>query len=152
MATFRFRLATLLHVKEQLEKSAKNELGLAVVKLEEERRLLAALDQELASIGEDLSAAVTGQIDPERIRGLKAFLGARRVVREKQQDAVKEAARTVDTIRDRVVTLMQERKVLEKLREKAWEQFRVEGLAQEQRQADELVTYRGRSGQDTQEA
>ena len=152
MAIFRFRLATLLHVKEQLEKSAKNELGLAVVKLEEERRLLAALDQELASIGEDLSAAVTGQIDPERIRGLKAFLGARRVVREKQQDAVKEAARTVDTIRDRVVTLMQERKVLEKLREKAWEQFRVEGLAQEQRQADELVTYRGRSGQDTQEA
>ena len=152
MAIFRFRLATLLHVKEQLEKSAKNELGLAVVKLEEERRLLAALDQELASIGEDLSAAVTGQIDPERIRGLKAFLGARRAVREKQQDAVKEAARTVDTIRDRVVTLMQERKVLEKLREKAWEQFRVEGLAQEQRQADELVTYRGRSGQDTQEA
>lgn len=152
MASFRFRLATLLNVKEQLEKSAKNELGLAVVKLEEERHLLAILDRELLSIGDDLSAAVTGPIEPERIRALKAFLGARRVVREKQQEAVKEAARTVDTLRDRVVTLMQERKVLEKLREKAWEQFRVEGLAQEQRQADELVTYRGRSGRDTQDA
>jgi flagellar protein FliJ len=148
MAVFRFRLGTLLHVKEQLEKSAKNDLGLAVVRLETERARLRERDQEIREIGDTFTAALTGHIDPERICLLKAFLAAREAVREKQREVVKEAAQTVDTIRDRVVVLMQERKVLEKLREKEWEQFRVEGLQQEQRQADELVTYRSRSGQE----
>lgn len=151
MAVFRFRLGTLLHVKEQLEKSAKNELGLAVVRLEAERGQLFALERELTAIREDLAASVTGSIVPGRIRSLHAFLEAREIVRNHQQEAVKKAAQTVDTIRDRVVTLMQERKVLEKLREKEWEQYRVETIQEEQRQVDELVTYRGRSGQETQD-
>lgn len=148
MAVFRFRLGTLLHVKEQLEKSAKNELGLATVRLENERSRLRQLDLEIQEIATAYSASVTGRIEPGKIRSLRAFLTTREAVREGQRERVKEASQTVDTIRDRVVTLMQERKVLEKLREKEWEQFRVEGLQEEQRQADELVTYRGRSGQD----
>lgn len=151
MAIFRFRLGTLLHVKEQMEKSAKNELGLAVERLESERGRLAAIERELTAIREDLAKAVIGIISPGSIRSLHAFLEVRESVRNHQQDAVKEAAKTVDTIRDRVVTLMQERKVLEKLREKEWEQYRVETIQEEQRQVDELVTYRGRSGQETQD-
>jgi flagellar FliJ protein len=151
MAVFRFRLGTLLHVKEQLENSAKNELGQAVVRLEAERGRLSILEQEIAGIRSEYAASVTGAILPERIRSLKDFLKAREQARDRQQDVVKEAAQTVDNIRDRVVTLMQERKVLEKLREKEWEAYRVQTLQEEQRQADELVTYRGRSGQETQD-
>ncbi len=146
MAVFRFRLATLLHVKEQLEKSAKNELGVAVSRLEAEKARLTAIVAEIASLRDDFVAAVTGSIDAERIKGLRACIAARETAREKQSDVVKEASGTVDTIRDRVVTLMKERKILEKLREKEYEQFRIEGLQQEQRLADELVTYRGRAG------
>jgi len=146
MAVFRFRLATLLHVKEQLEKSAKNELGVAVSRLEAEKARLTAIVAEIASLRDDFVAAVTGSIDAERIKGLRACIAARETAREKQSDVVKEASGTVDTIRDRVVTLMKERKILEKLREKEFEQFRIEGLQQEQRLADELVTYRGRAG------
>ncbi len=146
MAVFRFRLATLLNVKEQLEKSAKNELGVAVSRLETEKGRLADIVAEIATLGEDFATAVSGQIDTERIKGLRACIAAREAAREKQSDVVKEASRTVDTIRDRVVTLMKERKILEKLRDKEFEQFRVEGLQQEQRLADELVTYRGRAG------
>ena len=148
MAIFRFRLATLLHVKEQLEKSAKNELGVAVSRLEAEKARLAAIVAEIATLREEFVAAVTGSIDAERIKGIRACIVAREAAREKQSDVVKEASRTVDTIRDRVVTLMKERKILEKLREKEFEQFRIEGLQQEQRLADELVTYRGRAGRD----
>lgn len=148
MAVFRFRLATLLHVKEQLEKSAKNELGVAVSRLEAEKACLADIVAEIAALGEAFSGAVTGAIDTERIKSLRACIIAREAAREKQSEVVKEASRTVDTIRDRVVALMKERKILEKLREKEFEQFRIEGLQQEQRLADELVTYRGRAGRD----
>lgn len=148
MAIFRFRLSALLRVKVQLEKNAKNELGVAVQKLEQERRRLAEIGEEIAALLQSFSAAVTGHIDTERIKGLRAFIAAREAARSRQSEVVKEASRTVDTIRERVVALMKERKVLEKLREKEWEQFRVEGLQEEQRLADELVTYRGRSGRE----
>jgi len=145
MPIFRFRLATLLNVKIQLEKSAKIELGVAVTQLERERQHLAEIDRELAALGADFSASVTGVIDAERIRAIRACIAAVENAKGRQVRKVKEASDAVDRIRDRVVVLMQERKVLEKLREKEFEVFRLEGLQEEQRQNDELVTYRGRT-------
>ena len=145
MAVFRFRLETLLNVKIQLEKSAKNELGVAVTRLEHERRRLADIGRQLDVLGDEFVAAVSGNIDAERIRGIRAFIAATENEKERQKQKVKEASDTVDKIRDKVIVLMQERKVLEKLREKEVEAFRLEGLADEQRLNDELVTYRGRS-------
>ncbi len=149
MAVFRFRLETLLNVKIQLEKSAKNELGVAVTRLEHERRRLADIGRHLEELGDEFVAAVTGNIDSERIRGIRAFIAATENEKERQKHKVKEASDTVDKIRDKVIVLMQERKVLEKLREKEVEAFRLEGLADEQRLNDELVTYRGRSRKET---
>ncbi len=146
MAIFRFRLASLLHVKEQLEKSAKNELGVAVTRLEQERGVLRAIGVELECLRDDFALSVTGSIDTGRIHMIRSRIGAREGARERQNQVVKEAGEAVDRIRDRVVVLMQERKVLEKLRERELDGFHQEELREEQKLVDELVTYRGRSG------
>lgn len=142
MAVFRFRLATLLNVKEQLEKSEKNALGLATVKMVAEKQALQNIHDEQDGLQAVFFAAVSGVIQSGEIKTIKNRIGAVKLQEAFQQEKVKEAAQTVDKIRDRVVVLMQERKVLEKLKEKAFEEFRLETLSEEQRLADELVTYR----------
>ena len=151
MAVFKFKLGTMLRIKERLEKSAKHELGIASMHLEAEKRAFEAISTHIGALRDDFTASVSGSINPVHIKNLKSFIELRKQDRRRQDEVVKEATLTVDKIRDRVVVLMQERKMLDKLREKNLEIFRQEGIKEEQHLVDELVTYRGRTGKNTGE-
>lgn len=142
MAIFRFRLKTLLNVKVQLEKSAKIELGIAVSFLEIQKQALRDLENERKQLDRDFLESVSGRIDQTQIQTIKNRIVVVENYVIKQKLKVKEASDAVDKIRDRVVVLMQERKVLENLRDKEFDQFRIDELHEEQRLADELVTHR----------
>ena len=47
----------------------------------------------------------------------------------------------VENARKKLTEAMKERKIFEKLREKAWRQFQKEELLKEQKEVDELVSY-----------
>jgi len=151
MAIFRFRLKTLLNVKVQLEKSAKNELGIAVSFLELQKQELYILENERKNLDQDFLLSVSGRIDQEHIQTIKNRILVVEKHRIVQIQKVKEASDAVDKIRDRVVILMQERKVLENLKDKEFEQFRIEELHEEQRLADELVTHRSSANREAAE-
>ncbi|HHW23183.1 MAG TPA: flagellar export protein FliJ [Clostridiaceae bacterium] len=142
MAAFKFRLQSFLRLKEQLEKNAKNELGAAVMKLEEEKARLRAIEDNIDLTMGDFRKACQGIIQPEKIKELKAFLEYLHTERERQEVNVKRQQENVDKIREKLVEIMKERKVLENLREKEYLQFLKEEERKEQQRVDELVSFK----------
>ena len=63
-----------------------------------------------------------------------------------QEKAVKKAEREVELARIRLNEVMIERKTHEKLKEKAFEEFKVELEETEKKEIDELVSFRRSSG------
>lgn len=141
MASFKFSLQTLLRLKEQLEKNAKNELGAAIKKLVEEKSKLKVIEDNIDITTNDFRAACSGIIHPEKIKEIKTYLEHLQYEREKQKENVKRQQKNVDIIRERLVEIMKERKVLENLKEKEFQEYLKEEKKKEQQQVDELVSY-----------
>ena len=148
MAGFKFRLQTLLKLKEQFEKNAKNELGVAIMKLEEEKSKLRVIEDNIDITTNDFREACSGVIRPEKIKDLKAYLEHLQLARDKQKENVKRQQKNVDIIRERLVEIMRERKVLENLKEKEFQEYLKEEEKKEQQQVDELVSYKRASKAD----
>lgn len=148
MAGFKFRLQTLLKLKEQFEKNAKNELGVAIMKLEEEKTKLRVIEDNIDITTNDFREACSGVIRPEKIKDLKAYLEHLQLARDKQKENVKRQQKNVDIIRERLVEIMKERKVLENLKEKDFQEYLKEEAKKEQQQVDELVSYKRASKAD----
>lgn len=141
MAGFKFRLQTFLRLKERLEKNAKNELGIAVKKLEEEKEKLRAIESNIDHTMDDFRRACQGIIKREKIKELKAFLEYLQAEKEKQEVNVKRQQENVDKIREKLVEIMKERKVLENLKEKEYQEYLKTEEKKEQQRVDELVSY-----------
>ncbi len=142
MATFKFRLQTSLNLKEQFEKNAKNDLGTAVMRLEEEKSAL-LIKKAAAEDGlKKLRGACCGKIVQYRIAELKGFLELLESERIRQEACVKQCEENVDKCRERLIVCMRERKVLENLREKDFLEFKTEEERKEQQRVDELVSYK----------
>lgn len=142
MASFKFRLQTLLKLKEQFEKNAKNELGIAIMKLEEEKDKLRIIEDNIVVTTNDFRKACQGAIQPEKIKELKSFLEYLQTARERQEVNVKRQQENVDKIREKLVEIMRERKVLENLKEKEFQEYLKEEEKKEQQRVDELVSYK----------
>jgi flagellar FliJ protein len=142
MAIFRFSLRKLLRLKEQIEDSVKNDLGIAIRALEYEKERLASIDAEISALNDEFRKACTGSIRTEKIKEIKAYLEVRHDDRKRQAAVVKNCEENVDKIREKLVNAMKERKVLENLREREFEKFRQQEGRDEQKLTDELVSYK----------
>ncbi len=142
MPSFKFRLQTLLKLKEQFEKNAKNELGIAVMKLEEEKDKLRVIEDNIDVSTNDFRKACQGTIQREKIKELKTFLEYLQKAKERQEVNVKRQQENVDKIREKLVEIMRERKVLENLKEKEFQEYLKEEEKKEQQRVDELVSYK----------
>jgi flagellar FliJ protein len=129
-------------LKEQFEKSTKNELGIAVIKLEQEKARLNEIDQDISLCLSDFKKACTGIIQPEKIKELKIYLERLKKERERQEVNVKRQQQNVDKIREKLVEIMKEKKVLEKLKEKEFQEYLKQEEMKEQQRVDELVSYK----------
>ncbi len=142
MAKFKFSLENLLQIKYKLEDQAKAEYGLEMAKLQQEEARLKQLQERKDTLQAQLTEAVVSVLDLLRIRRLedgveniKYNMNLQRVVIAKQKDRT-------DRARAKLDEAMKERKTYEKLKEKAFEVFKQEVNAAEQKEVDELVSFR----------
>jgi flagellar FliJ protein len=142
MAKFRFRLQTFLNVKEQMEKSVKNELGIAISKLEHEKSILNKIRGEIISQEEDYRDDAASVVTLSNLKNRIEYIKYLREKEESQKHKVNEEQRNVDKIRVRLIEIMKEKKVLEKLRQREYALFRKEQEKIEQLLVDELVSYK----------
>ncbi len=141
MARFLFSMQNILEMKEKLETQAKNEYAQANARLLQEQEKLQILQNRL----EDNNACLKGKLQEKLtvlvIRKLEQNSEILEKYIELQKNAIVRCEAEVEQARRKLTEAMKERKIFEKLREKAWEKFKKEELQEEQKEVDELVSY-----------
>lgn len=144
MGRFIFSLQNILNIKEKLEEQAKNEYSQANLLLQEaiakREQLEERLEEEKRRLQEDISDSLNVREIRERENAVEIF---RMYVRQ-QILVVMQREKEVEVAREHLNEAMKERKTFEKLREHAFEKFRLEENLREQKEVDELVSYRDR--------
>jgi flagellar FliJ protein len=141
MTKFTFRLESILSIKLKLEEQAKMEFGAAKMKLSEEQDKLEGLYNKKSGYENDLKRLYSEDLDIKRINGTARAI---EIVDEQiklQKYAVKRAEKQVDLATQKLNTVMQERKSMEKLKEKRFAEYMREYNEEESKQTDELISY-----------
>ena len=141
MAKFAYRMQSILNIQYQLETQAKMELGRAQMALmEEEETLQRLIDRKEAYLEEGRKM----RSDVLHVSDLKDNRNAMLIMDEMietQKEQVALAQDIVEAARLKLQGVMQERKMHERLKEKALEQFIQEENAAEGKAVDELTSY-----------
>ena len=149
MAKFNFRLQPLLSVKSQQEDNQKNELGKAMRKLEKEKSTLRSLESEEVKLIKEFNEK-SKKSTVEKLIKFNEYLSFLNSKIKQQKENVNCAARNVDKVREELIRIVKERKILDNLKDKKHEQFLLEQKKEEQRLNDEIVSYKHK-GKDTGE-
>ena len=141
MARFRYRMQSILDIKEKLESQAKQELAAAQMALNEELKRLEALEERKAGYEAEAAGLLSGTLKILDIEENKEAILKMEEYILLQQDRIRIAEKQVEKARQRLQEVMQERKMQEKLKEHAFEEFLEEEKKQESKEVDELTSY-----------
>ena len=142
MPRFQFRLQQYLGVKEQIEDQKELEYGRALQKLEEEKLKLVSMQNQITENIDALRSSITKSISPMEIRRYNNTIERLKHQIQVQEEVIKSAEAFVEEKRQELVQAMKERKALEIVRDKAREEFNLEQNLAEQKQVDELVSFK----------
>lgn len=141
MAKFKYRMQNILNVKLQLETQAKMELGRQQALLREEQDRLKNLEDRKEDYLEEGRRIREDVLNAGQLRDNANAISAMDDLILAQEDRVDEALLRVEQARAKLQEVMQDRKMHEKLKEKAFEQFMGEEKAAEGKAVDELTSY-----------
>ena len=142
MAKFVYKMQSLLNIKEKLEEQEKTAYGLAKAALNEEEEKLAMLIAKKNRYLEEKRRKMSELLDVLELSKLEQAVHSTELLINDQVLVVKRAEKAVALAQIRLENAMKERKIQEKLREKALEEFKKEEEAKEQQEINELVTFR----------
>ena len=142
MAVFRYKMKNVLDVKMKLEDQAKAAFAEAMAILNAEEEKLDTLIARREWYEEEGRRMRSSSIDVNDLRDNTRALDNLKEQIELQRQNVAGAQAGVDRARNNLNTAMQERKIQEKLRDNAFEEFVRELNAAESKEIDELVSYR----------
>ena len=141
MAKFVYRMQNILELKEKLEEQEKANFGMAVAKFNEEQQKLKDLMLKQASYEKRLKDLSLGNIDIKEIKTCKNAIRSMKVAIRSQMIELSKAQKAMELARKKLNDVMMERKMHEKLREHAFEEFLDEIDYEEGKITDELVSY-----------
>lgn len=142
MAKFIFSMQNILSMKEKIEEQEKAEYSQVMMRFNEEQDKLNELIERQSMAEVELKNTINEVLDVREIREKEDFLEIIKMYVKEQQLIVIACEEEVRQARGRLNEAMKERKIYEKLREKAFEEFIQEENKREQKEIDELVSYR----------
>lgn len=141
MAKFTYRMQNILDIKIKMENQAKIAYGIANRRLAEEQEKLQEILMRRAGYERQAKSLVSGTLNIQEIRTCKNAIDVIKSMQRTQMMNVHAAEKSVEMAREELNRVMVERKTHEKLREKAFEEFRQEEMKAESKEIDELVSY-----------
>ena len=141
MARFRYSLQSILDIKIKMETQAKQEFATAKIALDEENDKLALLFRRKEEYETEARGLLSGTLNVRDIEDTQnaIHMMEQYIVLQKEQVVI--AERRLEQAREKMTEVMKERKTHETLREKAFEEFRMEENKQESKSIDELTSY-----------
>lgn len=141
MGKFIYRLQNILDVKLKLESQAKTTFSLAAAKLAEEEQKLEALYQAHLEAQEAYRQCSIGLLDLMELKEAKDMVEYIKGQIAEQKKAVEYAKKMLEVARFQLNEAMKDRKIHEKLKEKAFEEFIHEENEAEKKEIDQLVSF-----------
>ena len=151
MAKFIFKMESILSVKEKLEEQAKAEYSIEIMKLRQEEEKLDELEKRKDAYQSRLYEAVMDTLNISEIKILEDSVENIKYNIKLQLIVIANQQKNVDMAREKLDNAMKERKTYEKLKEKAFEEFKEQINAEEQKEINELVSFKFRTGSDESE-
>lgn len=141
MAKFSFKLQSLLNIKIQLEDSLKNQLGRAIQKLEQEKAILRTFEQHMEECINEINNKSMLGTTVASLREYNSYMIFLKEKIELQKENVNWASINVDKYREELVKAVQERKMMENLKQKQYEDYMKEQNRDEQKKIDEVISF-----------
>ena len=141
MAKFNYRMQNILQLKEKMEEQERNNFAARRRALTEEEDKLQALIDKRNAVAEEGKRLRQTVIDVRRIRENEDLQRYTEEQVKQQRIKVRVAEKSLDAARAKMQEAVQERKIHEKMREKAFERFIAEMNAAEVKEIDELTSY-----------
>ncbi|MCI7323741.1 MAG: flagellar export protein FliJ [Lachnospiraceae bacterium] len=141
MAKFVYRMQNVLNIKMKLETQAKLAYSTANQKYLEEQRTLQEMVVRRMGYEKKLKETMQGIMDVRQVVRARADVDNMKTLVRRQMLNVHRAEKELEDAREKLNTVMQERKVQEKLREKAFDEFKQELAVAEAKEIDELVSF-----------
>lgn len=140
MKKFKFQLETLLKVTRMKKDDAEVKFAESSRKLEEERAVLEKLLVEMQKGQRDYEE-LTGEgktVTIGRIMAFNSFFAWKRNQIENQQQTILKARSEKQKCLKALMEIMSYLKSIEQLKEKRWQEYQAEALAEEQKMLDEI--------------
>ncbi len=141
MARFRYSMQSILDIKLKMETQAKQDFSAARAQLDREEEILRQLEDRKRGYEERAAELLSGELNVREIEENKAAILSMDGFIADQRQQVALAQSRLEQARARLAEVMQERKIHENLKEKAFGQFMVEENRREGREVDELTSY-----------
>jgi len=141
MAKFVYKMQNILEIKYKLESQAKTNYANARAKLNQEQEKLKLLTDKQAYYEDEMRRLMSSKLDILEIKFCKAAIEKTKYNIKQQILQITVAERNLEQARVKLYEVMNDRKVHEKLKENAFEDFMKELNAQESKEIDELVSY-----------
>jgi len=141
MAKFKYRMQNILDIKMKLESQAKIAYSVANQKYLAEQQKLQEIVLRRNSYEQAWKDCMTGTIDVRQVSHARADVNTMKTLMRRQMMEVHKAELELEDARRALNEIIKERKTHEKLKEKAFEEFKAQLNAEESKEIDQLVSY-----------
>ena len=142
MAKFLYSMQNVLDIKERLETQAKTEYAEMNNRLFIEEETMKRLGKRLDSYENLARSSASERLDIMEMRRCNEAIDIIKNQMTQQAVRIRIAQRNVDNAMKKLTEAVQDRKIHEKLKEKAFEQFKLDINAQEMKEIDETVSFK----------
>ncbi|MDI6703075.1 MAG: flagellar export protein FliJ [bacterium] len=142
MPRFSFKLQRVLDIKERKEEQLKGELANVKREYEEEEEILHSLERSHSIYLDRLRRHQLNTISIQEVRWYQTYLSKLVNDISSQSQKLEDLLRRIDELKEKLIEVSKERRVLEKLKERKWDEFKHEVEYLEQETLDEIGTSR----------
>lgn len=142
MAGYKFKLQNILKLRENVEKDKKNEFGAATQRLNKEKLKLEQLNAEMYNMCEEIETAVSIGISVKELRLQQQFIDYYKYSISNQAVRTKMAEEHLDNCRHTLIEAVQDKKIMEKLKEIDYGKYIYTEQKSEEKLVDDLVSFK----------
>ncbi|MBQ3584039.1 MAG: flagellar export protein FliJ [Lachnospiraceae bacterium] len=141
MAKFVYKMQNILDIKYKLESQAKTAYANANAKLRQEEQILVQIQNDINRYEEEIRQKSLNVIDIEELKWCANAIQIKKMDAEQQKKKIDRAKKEVELARIKLNEVMIDRKTHEKLKERAFDEFKQELSDTEAKEVDEIVSF-----------
>ena len=152
MEKFIYKMQNILNIKMRLETQAKTEFAEAMTRLNVEEEKMRQLIAGKRRYEEKIKSMSDKKLNVLELKHSNEAIKTMQDLMQQQAVVLRIAERNLERARQKLNEAMQDRKIHEKLKEKAFDEFKLELNDEEKKEIDELVSFSyNNNGSDEQE-